>query len=279
MNPATATTTGWQAQIALHVALRNGRSVLVGNSHFGPLRVQKALYPEGDAVCQILLLHPPAGIAGGDKLEIALRVGAGAHAQLTTPGAGKWYRSKGDQARQSIALEVEADGVLEWLPQESIVFDHALAHANTTLSLHPGARALGWDIVCLGRTASGERFTHGHYRQSIRLQKPDGWPIWREALALVGDDPALQSAAAFAGHSVFGTFWITSTPDAALLAAMREIKLEEGICGISALPEVTLIRVLAHSAEAVRHYFSAIWACLRPVTLGRAAIAPRIWQT
>lgn len=270
---------GWQARIALRVAARDGRSVLVDNRHSGPLRVQKALYPEGDAVCQLLLLHPPAGIAGGDSLDIALRVDAGAHAQLTTPGAGKWYRSKGPQAQQAIRLDVAKGGALEWLPQEIIVFDQAQATTRTTVSLEEGARALGWDIVCLGRTASGERFDKGRYHQAIRLQRPDGRPLWREAFTLAGDDPALAAAAALAGHCVFGTLWIATAPDTGLIAALRATPFTEGICGVTALPEVTLVRLLAHSAEASRHYFARAWAIARPHTLGRTAQPPRIWQT
>src|ERR1700712_4340520 len=96
--------TGWQASLDLRVERRGNRSALTHNLHYGPLRVQKALYPEGDEVCQILILHPPAGIAGGDQLRINLDVGNGAHAQVTTPGAGKWYRSLGPMATQRIHL-------------------------------------------------------------------------------------------------------------------------------------------------------------------------------
>ena len=85
--------------------------------HVGPLRVQKALYPEGDDVCQAILLHPPSGIAGGDHLNISARVGPDAHAQLITPGAGKWYRSAGPVASQTVRFEVQESASLEWLAQ------------------------------------------------------------------------------------------------------------------------------------------------------------------
>ena len=78
----------WQAELHLGFSARDGRTLLHKNRHCGPLRVQKALYPEGDAVCQAIILHPPSGIAGGDHLAIKVAVDDDAHAQLTTPGAG-----------------------------------------------------------------------------------------------------------------------------------------------------------------------------------------------
>lgn len=273
----------WQASLALRVESRNGRSVLAHNLHEGPLRVQKALYPEGDEVCQILMLHPPAGIAGGDQLQLDVAVGEGAHAQLTTPGAGKWYKARGaDQAlaTQDIRLQVAAGGVLEWLPQEVIVFDQAQARATTTISLAEGARAIGWDILCLGRQARGEAFVQGSFRQHLRLQRPDGRPLWQERMHLQGSDAAMQSAVALGGHEVFATFWLAGlAPQAGLLEALRGINMDACECGISALPDVTVIRLLSHSSEAARRTLEAAWAIARPAVLQREALRPRIWNT
>src|SRR5664279_2636043 len=117
----------WEAELALEFEHRNGGTRLVGNRHRGPLRVQKALYPEGEAVCQTILLHPPSGIAGGDHLRISASLDEHSHAQITTPGAGKWYRSGGPDATQHLSFDVAKHAVLEWLPQETLVFDGAKA--------------------------------------------------------------------------------------------------------------------------------------------------------
>src|SRR6186997_1982361 len=115
----------WRAELALGYERRGPRTVLATRRHDGPLVVQKALYPEGDAVCHGIIVHPPAGIAGGDELDLQARVGAGAQALLTTPGATKWYRSAGALASSHIRWTVDADAALEWLPQETIVFSGA----------------------------------------------------------------------------------------------------------------------------------------------------------
>ncbi|GAA5160175.1 urease accessory protein UreD [Viridibacterium curvum] len=274
------TSANWYASLSLRVEQREQRSVLTHNLHKGPLRVQKALYPEGDAVCQILTLHPPAGIAGGDQLEISLQVNTGAHAQVTTPGAGKWYKSLGPLATQHIQLTLAPQAVLEWLPQEVIVFDRACAQSATTITLGEGARCIGWDILCLGRTASGEHFNQGSFRQRIRLQRADGTPLWQEAMHLQGADDAMRAKVALGGYSVTGTLWLAGVaPDATLLESLRTVAIPGVQCGISALPHVTLVRVLSHSGEAARQYLEAVWALARPHILQRAAIKPRIWRT
>ena len=118
---------GWRARLALGFTHDNGRSRLTHREHEGPLVVQKPLYPEGNGVCQCIIVHPPGGIAGGDRLALTVDVAQRAHAQLTTPGATKWYRSGGRPAMQQMVFRVAEGAVLEWLPQGTIVFDGAQA--------------------------------------------------------------------------------------------------------------------------------------------------------
>ncbi len=107
---------------AAHFAAQRRRTS-ARNRHQGPLRMQKALYPEGDAVCHAVVVHPPGGIAGGDALQVTVAIEPGAHALVTTPGAAKWYKANGRRRSQQVRLDVS--GHLEWLPQEAIVFDAA----------------------------------------------------------------------------------------------------------------------------------------------------------
>ena len=146
----------WHAALALRVSANAGRSVCT-HRHHGPLRLLKPLYPEGPTICHAVLIHPPGGMAGGDALEVAVDVEPGAHALVTTPGAAKWYKANGRRASQQIRLAVH--GMLEWLPQEAIVFDAADVRSAIDIELGPDAAMIGWDIVALGRHAAGERFS------------------------------------------------------------------------------------------------------------------------
>ena len=277
------TTPAWHAELHLRFARAGARSVLRDNRHQGPLRVQKALYPEGEAVCQAIVLHPPSGIAGGDHLHIHASVEAGAHAQLTTPGAGKWYRSGGADASQTLDLQVADGACLEWLPQEAIVFDGARARMNTRIDLAADSRLMAWDILCLGRAAAGERFGAGRIDLACRIERA-GSPLWVERGGFDGGDALLASPAGWAGASVCGTLLVSfpglAGQAAGLLDACRAIAPADGARhGITALPGLLVGRYLGDNSEAARQWFARLWETLRPACCGRPAVTPRIWNT
>ncbi len=267
----------WKARLALDFALQDERTVLVGKSHDGPLVVQKPLYPEGGDICHAIVVHPPGGIAGGDELTLEVKTEKRASVLLTTPGAAKWYRSSGPRAKQSLSFKVA--GTLEWLPQETIVFDGALAETECEADLAGDAGLIGWDIVCLGRTGSGERFMRGSYRTSIRIRR-DGKPLWLERGRIDGGGKLLDSPAGLGGSPVFGTLFVSSLNlNQRLLNETRKPQPEAGRGSVTLLPGILLARYLGDSSEAARRYFIALWRILRPVVAGREAIEPRIWRT
>ncbi len=295
----------WEAALSLRYQRRGERTVLAHRAHRGPLRVQRDLYPEGPNPCHTLVVHPPGGIAGGDDLSLDVRVEPAAAALLTTPGATKWYAARGHGARQRISLEVAAGGALEWLPQESIIFDGADAELSCRVSLASSAAYLGWEILCLGRQAAGERFSSGQLLLTTELVRDDR-RLWIERGRLAGGDPLLTSPVGLDGAPVCATL-VAVAPDpssapqpslpslaslpslpslpsppslASLLGACRAVDERGGKAGITCLPGGVLIaRWLGACSEAARHYFIALWRLLRPALLRRAAVLPRIWAT
>jgi urease accessory protein len=253
--------------------------VLVHRRHHGPLQVQKALYPESGGICHVAVLHPPGGIAGGDRLEITAALDGGSHALLTTPGASKWYRSAGDPASQHIEFAVDGDAVLEWLPRETILFDESRASLDTQVRLSGAARFLGWEILCFGRRASGERWRHGALALRTRVVH-DGRLLWSEIADVAADGGFAESPVGLGGASVSGTFLIAGcTVPGELLAACRLLEPAEAQSrfGLTPIPGMLIARYLGHSSEQAFRWFAALWSLLRPAVLGRPAQAPRLW--
>lgn len=281
MHPVDPITPSWQAALDLGFERRGESTRLVRREHRGPLRVQKALYPEGPQLCHAIVLHPPAGIAGGDRLQIGIELGANAQALLTTPGAGKWYRSAGPLAEQAVSIKVGAGATAEWLPQESIVFSGAQARMRSAVDLDPGARFIGVETLCFGRRASGESFERGslHLGTDIRV---DGRLLWRERGVIEGGSPLVHSPIGLAGFSVCSTVLMAGGDvDAETLRACRAVTAPESgaRCGVSALPQLFVGRYLGHSAQAAREWFLMLWQYVRPIMIGREAAVPRIWNT
>lgn len=274
--PSTAQ---WRARLDLEFDRDGERTRLARRSHEGPLVVQKPLYPEGHGVCQCIVVHPPGGIAGGDQLRLAVDVAPQAYAQLTTPGAAKWYRAEGRPSAQRIDFSVAAGGVLEWLPQASILFDGIDARSDVRVRLARDSVYIAFDVVCLGRTASNERFEQGTWRQRVDVERDDAL-IWSERALLRGGDALLYAQPGLNGAPVFGTFaaMAANIPDE-LIAACRAPAPARGASGVTRLPQAIVARYLGDSTEAAHAYFTALWTIVRPALTGRAALPPRIWST
>ena len=269
----------WLARMQLGYERTPLGTRLATRSHVGPLSVQKPLYPEGPDVCHSLILHPPGGIAGNDLLEVDLAVGKSAHALVTMPGATKWYRTLHEPAMQRLHARIADEAILEWLPPETIVFDRATARMETSIELD-GGTYLGWEILCLGRTHSGERYDAGSIRQLTTISS-GGRLLWSERSHLHGGSRLLAAASGLRGNAVSAIFIAAGRKaDAGILAQCRAVPLElPARSGITALPEVLVARYLGPSSEQAKSYFIALWRILRPHFAGREAITPRIWAT
>lgn len=270
-------TTGWSAELDLEIARLHGKSVVCRSHQRGPLTIQRPFYPEAD-VCHLYVLHPPAGIVGGDRLHLKVASVREGGALLTTPGATKFYRSNGKQASQTQQFTVSDGASLEWLPQETIYFPGAEAVMKTEVHLQGSGRFIGWEINCLGLPASGKDFGNGEAAVSMRVFR-DGRPILIESL-LVSKDKQPYQAAFLRGQDVFGTFYAAGA-DESLLSNVRErIRDEQANCwGATLLDELLVIRYLGPSVNEARSLFIRAWRILRPLLLDREAVLPRIWST
>ena len=287
---ATAPATGWQARLTLGFQRPHARTILGPCAHHGPLRVQRPFYPEGDEICHVALLHPPGGVVGGDELRIDVALHPGTRALVTTPAAGKFYRSAGPRAQQIQHLRVAAGTALEWLPQENIVYSGARVHASTRVELQGDARFIGWEILCLGRPAAGERFANGDYRQDFELWR-DGEPLYLEQSRYPGGDAILDAGWGLRSQPVSATLacvgaaldrvdairarWEEFDDPSSLHPSARG----EERATATQLDGVLVCRYLGPSTARARRFFMLAWSMLRPDVLGRSPCLSRFWNT
>lgn len=274
----------WHARLALDYRMEQGRCV-ARFEHEGPLRVLQTLYPEGDAIAHNVLVHPPSGLVGGDRLDIEVRAGPGSHALVTTPGAARFYRSLGEAAVQRASLTLAAGARLEWLPLEAICYSGCIAENRLALDLAPGAEVIGWDVTALGLPAAGLPFDRGSLLQQLELRSG-----WLERGRIAADDRRLlDGPLGLAGHRCLATLFLAA--GSALPRARREQALElahaaiaghelAGTAGATA-PDarVVVVRVLAPLVEPALALLKAIRNAWRPALWGVAATQPRTWST
>ena len=274
----------WHAKLDISYQLEAARTV-ARHAHTGPLRILQSLYPEGDAVCHNVLVHPPGGLVGGDTLDLNVRVAPGAHGLMTTPGATRFYRSDGEAALQRTAISLSSDARMEWLPLEAICHSGCLAENRLTLMLAPGAELLGWDVTALGLPAAGKPFASGYFCQHIEVPG-----VWLERATIKAlDERLLNSPLGLAGHRCFATlFFVTGSKLTRqrrqhALDAARSVIQSHPLCATAGATspdgQVVLVRVLAPIVEPAMALLQSIWLTWRRELWQMGASSPRIWST
>ena len=273
----------WHASLQLDYTLEGTRTV-ARHAHNGPLHILQSLYPEGDAVCHNVLVHPPGGLVGGDTLDISATVGPGAHGLVTTPGATRFYRSTGERALQRTHLTLAEGARLEWLPLEALCYNACNAENHLTLNLAPGAECMGWDVTALGLPHAGQPFETGRFVQHI--EAPGRW--LERGVIDAADHRLLESPLGLAGHRCMASlFFVTGRPldrarrDAALDAAravMDAHALKATAGATSPNGQVVVVRALAPQVEPAMQLLQQVRAAWRAALWQLRAEPPRIWS-
>lgn len=271
---------GWEAYLDLQFTAREGETVLSARRHDGPLRVQRPFYPEGKKVCHVYLLHPPGGLVSGDSVTVDVRVGSGAWVLLTTPGAGKFYRSAGvTGSRQNQHLQLADGARLEWFPQESIFFDGARTDVVTRVDLHGSAGFIGAEVSCLGRPASAEYLQTCGIRQKFEVWREDQ-PVWIERSGYSSGSRIFSAGWGMQRYSVVGSLFCTCHDESLIQQIRQCVQVSpDAIFSVSQLYGGLVCRYLGHHAEEAHSALRAAWALIRPAVMGIPAVPPRIWNT
>jgi urease accessory protein len=237
--------------------------------------------PEPGAITETVLLNTSGGITGGDDLAAVIEARAGTHFVVTTQAAERFYKASPASAPATIRadLAVAEGALLEWLPQETILFDRASVDRTLSVDLAPGARFLGVESLIFGRQAMGETVAEISLRDRIIIRR-GGKLILQDATRLEGTVGTLMGrAGTFADARAMATIVFASPEAEALLTPLRA-RLGTGLlpdammeAGVSAWNGLVLVRLLARNGAGLR---AAVIAAL-DILRGGAAL-PRVWQ-
>ncbi len=292
----------WHAQLKLAFKQSHGETIMADNTHSGPLRVQRTFKVE-DNSRHVYILHPPGGYVGGDIIDISITTQDQAHVVATSPGAAKFYRCEphAPEQLQNLRLHAGDHSLLEWLPQETILFEAANARLVTDIHLDEAASFLGWDISCLGRTASGEAFKTGRLNQSLNLYRANTL-IHRERLHLQPGDVTHDKPWGLNQQPVFGTLIAALTPNNTndkkpqtaeqryaqsdqLIETVDDIRTlldefgETHCWSATSKESIILVRYLGPHTEPCKHGFNAVRELLLNAYHQIRPARPRIWAT
>ena len=272
----------WQANLNLAYE-RHGERVVARHEHSGPLRILQSLYPEGDAICHNVLVHPPGGLVGGDTLDIAVQGASATHGLVTTPGATRFYRSDGPLALQTTRIQLQADARLEWLPLEALCYNDCNAENRLVMDLEPGAELLGWDITAFGLPNANLPFVQGSFAQHIEVPG-----VWLERGRINASDTRLMDGPTglHGARCMASLFFVTGNKldrtrkqqaldIARALIADSELASTAG--ATSPNPQVIVVRVVAPLVEPAMHLLRAVRNTWRQELWQLPTCNPRIW--
>jgi urease accessory protein len=272
----------WHAELRLDYAREGTRSV-ARFAHEGPLRILQSLWPEGDAICHNVLVHPPGGLVGGDTLRLDVQCGEGSHGLVTTPGASRFYRSEGEAAVQDVRIRMAPGARLEWLPLEALYYSGCRAENRLRMELAPGAQLLGWDVAALGLPQANQPFVRGSVLQHLELGH-----AWLERGRIAADDTRLlDGPLGLAGHRCLASLFVASGSDwprplreqllDAARAVMEPHALARSAGATAPGPRVIVVRVLAPLVEPALQLLKAVRRAWRPLLWQVPASEPRGW--
>ena len=228
---------------------------------------------------EAVLINTGGGVVGGDRLQVEVVAGPGTRLRATSQAAEKVYRSAGPACTLDVRLVASADAWLEWLPQETILFDRCSFRRQILLELASSARALAGEITVLGRAAHGERLRSGSVRDRWQVRR-DGRLLWADALRLEGELGAcLEAPFGLAGARALATLVYVAEDARSSLEPARALIGADGVtAGVTCLPGVLIGRWLSTDAAALRRAYGAFAARLRALVAGLPERLPTVWS-
>jgi urease accessory protein len=272
----------WQGQLNLEYTYQAEKTILSKAFFQSPLKVQRPFYPEGQPLCHTVMLHTAGGIVGGDRLLYQIQCHPEAQSLLTTATAGKVYRSNGQWAYQTVEINLAEKSYLEWLPQETIIFNQACYQQDLRVNLAPQSVFLGWEIQRLGRTAREEQFLEGEWRSRWEIWQ-NQQPLWIDRQRLVGNENTVNAPNTLNKMPILGTLIWQGIPLQKKILEQAQGLTHElrnlGKIGLTLTQNEGLVcRYRGDSTQEIYNIFRQLWSLLRFTYRHQTAIKPRVWS-
>ncbi len=233
----------------------------------------KARFPRPVAWHETVLLNTAGGVAGGDRLAVEIGAGPGTQATVTTQAAERFYRAlPGTTAHVRTTVTVAAGAALEWLPQETILFNQCALDRVLTVDLATDSWFLGVEALVFGRTAMGESVINASLHDRIVLRR-GGRLVRQEATRLMGPVQALLDRPACGGGARAVATLLHAAPAAGQLLDALRVALAPFDAGATLQDGVLAARIVASDGACLRRAIVAGMATLRG---GRPV--PRVWE-
>ncbi|MBV9653355.1 MAG: urease accessory protein UreD [Acetobacteraceae bacterium] len=255
---------------------RGVRTVLSTLRQEGCLKARFPARPPAAHAAEIVTLNISGGVAAGDRLAVRIRAAEGAEVIVASQAAERFYRAMEASPPASVraTIEVAAGASLDWLPQETILFDGASVQRRLDVEIAADARFVGVEALVFGRAAMGEDVRRLHFRDLIRVGR-NGEPVLHDAIRMEGDaHAALRRKAIGGGARAIGTI-VHAAPDAETLLDPVRAALagHQAETGASAWDGLLVVRIVAQDGACLR---AAIVAGLAVLRDGRPL--PRTWM-
>ncbi|WP_394179521.1 urease accessory protein UreD [Yoonia maritima] len=231
----------------------------------------KALFPRvrGDAL-DAVFLNTAGGLTGGDHMRFDVSAEHDAHIVLSSQAAERAYRAHpGQIARSEVTLDVASGGRIDWLPQETILYENAALDRRMNVQLASDATALIVEPIIFGRVAMGEVVRTVHFADQWRVWR-NGRLVFADAVRLIGDAQAQMARVAIAGGA--GAMATVLLAGAQVEALARSLTLPETSGASLIADDLLLVRLLAEDGFALRRQLIPVVEALSTAPI------PRVWR-
>jgi urease accessory protein len=267
---------GKHALMNLHAVRRNGRTEIDPKSWRIPYQWQGCHYQDNDDQPFLLTINSGGGFVEGDMAELYATMEPATRALITTTSASKFYKCpEGATSRETISLKVGPAALLEYYPDEAIIFANAHVERRTLIELHPTASLFATDMIAAGRIhyRAGEAFMFKALRSEFEI-KVDGRTVLLDRL--IAQDPeeinALRRLWGGASHLATVVAVGSDLPrdiEQTLEGAMKDCEITTS--GATRMGNIVICRILASEAWACHEAIFRCWAVLRPHIAGKPA--------